>query len=340
MNTLTKVLKNTPTYSVSYNKIMTNQIAIEKIKITLGIEEDEVKKILEKAIAGGEFVDESDLKVWLEQRFLPNCILIDEIGYAKMCVDALKILSTTAPTDYGSSRQRDMGQLWADMTRGYLGELACLKFFEKNGIKATLGHEAGALQQYLPMDIHNIIQKDGTTREPKIKIGIKTTKWNGIWMDIPGNQFDHSDIHILVKVGAGRDHLFSFFKGLSVFKDKVLKKGVEVGSLSAKESDDLYSRLPNFKPIPAYVVGFARKDQVYSLLPYEGKRGKKHFNVTSWNGKISEGDLEKIKSKEDVVGSVKFEGIGEFAHDSGYLFNAGKLHWKSDDWKKFIFNIV
>ena len=159
-------------------------------------------------------------------------------------------------------------------------------------------------------------------------------------MDIPGNQFDHSDIHILVKVGAGRDHLFSFFKGLSVFKDKVLKKGVEVGSLSAKESDDLYSRLPNFKPIPAYVVGFARKNQVYSMLPYEGKRGKKHFNVTSWNGKISEGDLEKIKSKENVVGSVKFEGIGEFAHDSGYLFNAGKLHWKSDDWKKFIFNIV
>ena len=114
---------------------MTYETAIEKIKKTLGIEEDEVKKILEKAIAGGEFVDESDLKVWLEQRFLPNCILIDEIGYAKMCVDALKILSTTAPTDYGSSRQRDMGQLWADMTRGYLGELACLKFFEKMELK-------------------------------------------------------------------------------------------------------------------------------------------------------------------------------------------------------------
>ena len=133
----------------------------KKINETLFINEEEIQKILEKSIAGGEFTGENDVEDWLENRFLPKCVLINEDGYAMMCVDALKILSSTAATDYGSSRQRDMGQLWADMTRGYLGELACLQFFKNNGINATLGHEQGLLQDYLPMDIHEIIEADG-----------------------------------------------------------------------------------------------------------------------------------------------------------------------------------
>jgi len=319
---------------------MNKSDALNEIATQLLVSSEEAEKILDKAYSGGEYSDDSELGDWINLRFLPNCVFIDEIGYAKMCVDALKILSSTVASDYGSSRQRDMGQLWADMTRGYLGELACLQFFEKNGIIATLGHDAGNLSDFLPMDIHTIIDSDGSERIPKLNIGIKTTKWNGIWMDIPNDQFNHSHIHILVKVGAGRDHLFSFFKNLSVFRDKVLKKGVEVGSITSEESEVLFDRIPSFTQIPAYIVGFVVRDSNYSDLPYNGKIGRKNFTITEWNGAMLKGDLDRIRIKEGVVGKIKFEGIGDFAHDSGYLFNTGNLLWRKRDWDEFVFKNI
>lgn len=309
--------------------------AVELVSKKLDITNEESEKIIEKAVIGGEVSEDGDFGSWCKDRFLPNCVLIDETGYSKMCVDALKILSRTAPTDYGSSRQRDLGQLWADMTRGYLGEYAFLLFLkERWGITAKLGHEIGQLQDYLPMDIHKIKELNADYRAPSIKISVKTTKWNGIWLDIPGDQFNHSDVHVLVKVGAGRDHLFAFFKKISVFKDKVLKKGEDIGSLSAEESSALYESLPSFKPIPAYICGFVMKNGDYKNLAYQGKKGRLNYKITAWNGPILPGDLETIKQKEGVSGSISFEGIGNFAHDKGYLFNAGNLLWKEKDWQK------
>lgn len=312
-----------------------------KVRDYLKTDNKEATLIVDKAITGGEIISSEQFDDWFSNRFVPNVVFIDEDGYAKMCIDALKILKGTVASDYGSSRQRDFGQLWADMTRGYLAEYAFVKFLQDIwGAKASLGHEKGELAEYLPMDIH-MIQKEGESslREPKIKIGIKGTKWNGIWFDIPGKQFSHSDIHVMVKVGTGRDHLFAYFKHISVFKDKVLKKGVEMGALNQSEADDLYNNLPLFSPIPAYIAGFALgNSSVYKDLSYAGKCGRKNYNITGWNGEIKSGDLELIKEKEKIQGKVRFEGIGEFAHDSGYLFNVGNLLWRKDDWEKYVIN--
>ncbi|MFH1022541.1 MAG: hypothetical protein V1809_04075 [Planctomycetota bacterium] len=304
------------------------------ISAKLGIDKDEAEKIIEKAEAGGEITDECPVEIWIEKRLLANVVMIDEVGYARMCVDALKILGTTAATDYGASRQRDLGQLWADMTRGYLGELALALFLkQKWGIESKLGHESGKLKEYLPMDIHMVRERGNEYRAPKINIGVKTTKWNGIWLDIPGDQFNHSDVHVLVKVGTGRDHLFAFFKSISVFKDKVLKRGQDVGSLTAEESEKLFDKLPSFRPIPAYICGFVRKDSRYKTLDYSGKKGRINYTILSWNGPINPGDIETVKKREKVPGKISFEGIGDFAHDKGYLFNTGNLHWHEKDWE-------
>ena len=309
------------------------QTATHTISEKLKVPQSDSEVIVEKAFVGGEISSPEGIEEWLTKRFLPNCVLIDENGYAKMCVDALKILGTVAATDYGSSRQRDMGQLWADMTRGYLGEYA-FKLYMKNryGIGADLGHEKGELAGYLPMDIHLIERVGEPTRPPKLHIGIKAAKWNGIWLDIPGDQFNHSDVHVMVKVGAGRDHLFAFFKSLSVFKDKVLKKGEDIGSLSPTESTELYNKLPSFAPIPAYICGFALKSKYHDKLSYNGKKGRLNYKISVWNGPISAGDLELVKKRENVAGKVEFAGIGEFSHESGYLFNTGSLLWKPEDW--------
>lgn len=297
----------------------------------------DAEDLLHKAFIGGEIEvpEKKGVIDWVENRLIPNCAYIDEAGYAKMCVDALKILHSTAGTDYGSTRQRDMGQLWADMTRGYLGELAMKQLLESRwGIRIDLGHEVGALSDYLPLDIHRVTKSGETPRPPKLKVSIKTTKAIGIWLDIPGSQFSHSDIHLFVKVCAGRDHLFSFFKSISVFKDKVLKKGVESGSLSETESSDLFSRLPDFRPIPAYVCGFAKKDGCYESLSYKGNKGRKHYEIKKWSGPYDPKDIATIKDKESVQGQVRFTGINEFSNQPRYLFNAGSLFWEEKEWRE------
>jgi len=312
---------------------------IEEIKNAIGVSFEDASIIYKKAIEGGEIINGNN-DIWLNERFIPNIVHIDENGYTKMCIDALKILKGTAATDYGSSRQRDMGQLWADMTRGYLAEYAFIMFLEKHwSIKAELGHESGLLEDYLPSDIHKIKKNDENDfRNPNLKIGIKGTKWNGIWVDIPGAQFQHSDIHVLIKVGTGRDHLFAFFKHISVFRDKVLKKGIDSGAINQKEADILYDNLPHFEPVPAYISGFTIKDKIYDDLSYFGKKGRKNYTITGWNGEIKAGDLQKIKAKENVIGSIKFQGIDEFSHESGYLFNTGNLLHTKSDWEKYVIN--
>ena len=156
-------------------------LAFTIISKNLLVPTKEAEVILSKAEAGGEFFDNTSLDKWLNERFLPNIVFIDEDSYTKMLIDALKILKSTSASDYGSSRQRDFGQLWADMTRGYLAEYAFILFLQKHwNIKAELGHEQGDIQDYLPSDIHKIQKFSEDSREPKIKIGIKGTKWNGI----------------------------------------------------------------------------------------------------------------------------------------------------------------
>lgn len=310
---------------------------INIVQRQLDVSIEEAGKIVEKAHIGQEFSTVVESLTWVNDRFLPNCVLIDEDGYTKMCIDALKILDRTAATDYGSSRQRDLGQLWADMTRGYLGEFAFQLFMKKHwNLESELGHEVGSLDEFLPLDIHNIRRDGGVFHAPSLKLSVKTTKWNGIWLDIPGDQFNHSDIHILIKVGTGRDHLFAFFKKISVFKDKILKKGVDSGCLTCDESDALFENLPSFKPVPAYICGFVKTDRIYEPLSYAGKSGKKNYTIQSWNGPISSGDLDRIKDREHVSGDIKFEGIGKFSHDSGYLFNTGSLLWNHNDWTKVV----
>lgn len=312
-------------------------MSIDKLKSKLNLDDEELEAIFEKVLAGGEIESMEEVDQWVNDRLLPNCMIINKEEYARMCVNALKIIPHVAATDYGTSRQRDMGQLWGDLIRGYLGEVAFLKFLKHHwNIHADLGHEKGSLKDYLPMDIHEVRFPGKPPRQPKLKISIKATKWNGIWLDIPGDQFNHSDIHLLVKVGVGRDHLFAFFKEISVFRDKVLKIGEDVGGLTRDESDKLFDSLPSFKPIPAYICGFVKKSDDYKKLAYFGRKGRKNFTITGWNGPILHGDLDKIKSKEGIDGSVKFLGIGEFSHDQGYLFNTGNLLWKKEHWDEII----
>ena len=180
-----------------------------------------------------------------------------------------------AGADFGSSRQRDLGQKWADTIRGYLGEFGTKQVFKRFNIIIDLGHEEGTLDDYLPQDIHEVkLPSDTKLREPKLKVSIKTTKANGIWLDIPGDQFNHSDIYILTKIGAGTNHLFSFFKELSIFKDTILKEGIKSGCIKKDEANEINDKIPSFQKIYGYIPGFIEYHKKYDKFKYEGKNGK------------------------------------------------------------------
>ena len=215
-------------------------------RLNLDIEYVESTKIVEKSYTGGEFSYFDDLLLiedknnftltpdyWLVNRFLPNIVLLHEELYTEASINALKTIGHIASTDFGSSRQRDFGQKWANQIVGYLGEYAFSEFLKENWqIESDLGHEKGDISDYVTKDIHRVkTRKDKDFREPNLDLAIKTTKWNAIWFDIPGAQFGKSDIHIMIKLGVKTDHLFGYFKLISVFKDKILQKGLEINSL-------------------------------------------------------------------------------------------------------------
>ncbi len=158
-----------------------------------------------------------------------------------------------------------------------------------------------------------------------------------MWLDIPGQHFRHYDYQVLVKLILEVNHIFSFFKEISIFKDKLLKRAVEKGYFEKHEADRFFSEIPNLKEIPAYVAGFVRsesfQDEEYK---YRGKKGPKHYTVVSWEGKYKSHFLEKIKKEHNVKGRVEFQGIKRFSHGDAFVFNTGNLAWSQADWDSVI----
>ncbi len=312
---------------------------IKKLALKTSMSEKNAKTLIEKSLKTSEIENLNSFDDWMTNRLIPNLVFIEKEDYAKMFYSALKIVSSTAATDYGSSRQRDFGQLWADIVRGYLGEIAFVKFAKKFNIVVNLGHERGTLQEYLPSDISSV-EINNKTRDAKLKVSIKTTKFNGIWLDIPGAQFKHSDVYILVKIGIQRDHLFAYFKEMSVFKDKILKYGNELGVLTNDDCLTLLNEIPAFERIPAYICGYVQSNEYLNTTPkHKGKKGRKNYTISSWEGALSDTYLETIKKNENVTGKVSFEGIGSFSHDNGYVFSTDVFHFNLDSWKQFFSRI-
>ena len=347
---------------------------MKEIKVT----EDQAWQLIFKAFEGGEFGDApcrgtwlaflketKNIKVfedWLNDRLIPNTVFLNFDDYAEMCIDALKVVDKTTPTDYGTTRQRDYGQLWADITRGYLGEKEVEKFlYEKHGIEVDLPHERGELNTFLESDIGRVKKSAEEKRESKIKISIKAVKFNGIWMDITGQQPHHSDYFVQAKVGVGRKHLFEFFHELGVFEKLIFPKGKELEILKQNEIDSIKRSINPLKEIPIYISGFAQgKVHDNKVLPYSGRKSKDikqkngvikrgGYTVWSWNGPYKEenleisltGEEEKISDVERIkdiekASMVRLGGIGSLSKGDRYLFNTGSLLYKKEEWEKMV----
>lgn len=296
-------------------------------------------QFISKAYEVRVFKDTSydSLSDWYFNKFKPNVFLLDEDEYTEASIQSLKIQFLIAGTDFGTSRQRDMGQKWSDTIRGYLGELGLKQLLSNRfNIDIELGHEPGRLEEYLDLDIKQVKKSnDLNYRNPLINVSIKTTKSNGVWLDIPGDQFSHSDLYVLALIGVDVNHLFSFFKHLSVFKDKVLKKGVDNNCINQLEADEIYNKVPSFRKIYGYIAGLVSSDMNKEDYTYEGLMGRTNFTITNWSGKYEEDYLDIVK-RDKGARTVKFAGIGSFTQSNRHIYGLAGLKNSAEDWQSML----
>ncbi|GBF09166.1 hypothetical protein apy_08910 [Aeropyrum pernix] len=312
-----------------------------------------VDTLCEGALRGRDIEAFSSLDEWIDW-LRWSTVVLDENDYLEAAVHALDLAPRLAGTDYGMSRQRDLGQLWTDTIRGFLGELAFVKWLEREyGIKAMLDYRKGPLEEFLPSDIKEV-EKDEVRRPPNLKVSIKTTKLRGIWLDVPYRQVDHSDVFVLVRVGVTRMHFLAFLKRISAIRDKMLRRALELGVITEGEAESIWDLIPDFTGIPAYIAGFFDKREYGSAIGRrtaiflaEGVMKRKKFVINKfigyWNPKE---DVYKntvvehlqrrgvIPSRRDV--KIEFEGIGEFTKTLHFLVSSGALRRKREEWERII----
>lgn len=272
-----------------------------------------------------------DVDKWFKERLMPNTVSISKKMYNKSLYRALRLLvfADIAKTDFGSSRQRDFGQMLTDSTRGFLGELAVKKFLkDRFNLEVKLEEkEVGEVEQFLPTDISYI--KDGASwRKPKLNFSIKTSKLGSMWLDIPGSQLSHSDVFCFIKIGLTVDHFIIFMKETGIIT-RLVEVAQQVGEVEEEEADkelqSLLSSIPGMTPLPTYVAGFVKKEDFETgSLKVEEKRVKK----------IVVGGCGFYSGEEaDII-----EGLGDIS-GGRYLASIGDLRWDQSSWDFIIKSI-
>ncbi|MEM4412133.1 MAG: hypothetical protein QXT93_11365 [Thermofilum sp.] len=316
-------------------------------------------RLCEGIVRGRDAEDFESVEEWLENLAFSS-VLLTRDEYLEATVHALRLAPKIAATDYGTSRQRDLAQIWTDAIRGFLGEIAFRRWLrERFGIEAELDFRRGSLEEFLPSDLARIRRLGEDWRKPRLKVSIKTTKLQGMWLDIPYAQLEHSDVFVLVRVGVSRGHFLAFLKDISVIMDKILalarNKGIEFSIEEIRDS------IPEFKSIPAFVAGFFDKSELAdklvdrrAVLVADGKLKQKKSGgyrlvlnrfAGWWNPRDSEcrrriADCFMKMHPEIRLDpgrlSIEFEGIGETSKTLHFLVSSGVLKRRRKDWEELV----
>jgi len=272
-----------------------------------------------------------DVDEWFNNRLMPSTVSIPIKMYKQALYSAFRlvILGDIAKTDFGSSRQRDFGQMLTDFTRGYLGEAAIKVFLaQRFGLKVDLEEKMiGDIEQFLPTDIVRVWD-NGSPRAPKLNFSIKTSKLPSMWLDIARGQLSHSDVFCFIKIGLTVDHFAIFLKNAG-FIQKLVEIGLEVEEVEEgakdKEINTLLSAIPDIAPWPAYIAGYAtRNDLETGKLVVENRRSKSVvIGGCGYFGGVS---------------AIEVEGLGEIGKEK-FLASLGALRWDQSSWEYIINNI-
>lgn len=318
------------------------QTALRLLTENYPLTETQAKALYDSSRKAGEFEPfDGSTERWFEERLEPSMVLLDHRDYTKALINALKVAQHLAATDYGTSRQRDLGQLWTDTTRGFLGELGVIRFFEQNwGILLDVDYSLGQLEEYLSSDIEGCLLPDGGYQPLGEEISVKTTKFRGMWLDITGAQIDHSDAFILAKIAIRRDHFVAYLKEVGLFDEILFDEGRAVNVLEEEEVVQIRQDLPEFRDVPCYVAGFLRKPiEKLGVTSYRERNTRdgdlKGYTITGYLGRLDEGEpveVPEVMEDEDV----EFEGIRHFSNARHFVSDTGNLQYRLEDWQELV----
>ncbi|NPA84951.1 MAG: hypothetical protein GXO07_02980 [Crenarchaeota archaeon] len=320
--------------------------------------------LCEGALRSGDVGYFSGLKKWAEW-LAEATVVLDENDYLAAALRALLVALRLAPTDFGHARQRDLMQAWADTLRGFLGELAFKKWLqERFSCPVELDWEVAqkSLDEYLQSDV---VAVGG--RRPGLRISVKTAKLNALWLDVPFDQIEHSDVFVLMRIGVPRDHILKFFKEISIIKDKLVASALKRGLIREDEARALINGIKDFRGVPAYFAGFYDRNERLSRSSEglrklkeecgvlyvkaevrEARRKGKQVQLVKvkefegfWNPsspKCVESLLSALKEQgvpvdENMHTDVEFEGIREFSNTDHFIVNSGRLEKDLHKWE-------
>lgn len=240
---------------------------------------------------GRFFFDENKLKEWKEG-FEWRTINLTKDDYA-LCLDfaLAQHFRGYVLSDWGTARQREFGQKITNWVKGQLAEVAVKKFFKKEfGIDIELDFRI--YEEIVPQDIIGVIE-NGKKREPKIGIGIKSSKPKSAFLILSENEVNlrerRSDIYIFCRPDIPDDHL------LRVTREKIIEIVKDKQHFSSYKED-----IPKFTSVPCEVAGWCSIDELEkreaNKIPgledatgyrYIKKSGQLHKDKKSWQELLS-----------------------------------------------------
>ncbi len=314
---------------------------------------DLAKEIVRGADGGSEIQEFDD---WFNGRFVPQVVWLEKEDYARAITRALPQALQFAGSDFGSTRQRDLGQLWTDTARGFLGEIALKRFVEDNfGIEIEQDTSMDKLiEEYISSDIKAVREHQAEYRPPKINVSVKTGKFNARWMDeYSAAKIRDVDSFVFVRAGTAREHFVAFLKEVSFLKTKLFPMAEELGELTPETSAKLWNAIPEFEAVPAYVSGFLMKKDLnmpihslgFDFKGNENYRGKgkdtRRIEITRGVGVFTVQTLLEIPEIRQINpdGNINMiiGGINSDVGDKEHFYaNTGSFSYGMDNWQRFV----
>lgn len=211
---------------------------------------------------GRFYFDQDVLKEWMKKREWKTVDLTKD-DYA-LCLDfaLAQHFRSYVTSDFGTGRQREFGQKITNWVKGQLGELAVQKFL-KNKFNVGVELDFEIHDDIVPQDIIRVKEK-GKTRNPKIGVGIKSSKPKNVFLVLGENEIHiperRSDVYIFCRPDIPDDHILRIAK---IAVQKIVEGKPHYNSYK--------EHMPDFANIPCEVVGWCRYTDLEEVKEIPGQ---------------------------------------------------------------------
>jgi len=249
------------------DKILSKKEAIE----FLGLDEktfdnyfknaEEFKSLPRQNGRGRFLFDQKELRKWLDD-YKRRTVELTAQDYA-LCLDfaLAQHFRGYVLSDWGTARQREFGQKITNWVKGQLAEVAVKKFLKKE-FNTDIELDFRIYDEIVPQDIIGVVE-NGKKREPKIGIGIKSSKPKSAYLILGENEVilpeRRSDIYVFCRPDIPDDHL------LRITKDRIIEI-VKDQQHYSKYKDDI----PGFKNLFCEISGWCKIDELEKVTSIPG----------------------------------------------------------------------